>query len=356
MASSGASGYAATNARVRVMYSTLLTPDEFDQLRDAADFSALITILKRTAYGPYLDKVSDKDLTPRRAAYQIRMRLADAYSTIIHTSPMHTQPLLNQLYRYFEVNNLKAVLRGIVTGADWERVRFVLFPYGPKSIIPAEDMVEAANVSAAIELLRGTPYYETLSFALQRYSAEQSLFPLEVALDLALWRDLWQNVRLLSGEDRAQALRLIGSMLDATNLMWAIRYRAYHHLSEEELINYTLPFGFRLHDEDIRSIAAGVDIAQVVKRVYPQLQDVDTLIQEPQTGLPKLEIQLKRIVADQCHAAFVGNPFQIGIPLGYLILEDYEIQDLVVLIEAKSTQAPEEDFRQHLIMGTLEKA
>jgi hypothetical protein len=38
-------------------------------------------------------------------------------------------------------------------------------------------------------------------------------------------------------------MKIIGSLLDMNNLMWAIRYKVYHKLSEEELINYTLPFG-----------------------------------------------------------------------------------------------------------------
>jgi len=243
------------------------------------------------------------------------------------------------------------VLRGIVTKAPWERVRFVLFPFGPDTVLPAQEMVEASNVAAAVDLLRGTPYYDTLSYAMRRFSAEQNLFPLEVALDLSYWRGLWKNVIMLSGEDKLQTMRIIGGMVDMNNLMWAIRYRVFHHLSEEELINYTLPIGYHARDEDIRAIAAGADIAQVVKRVYPNLEGVDEMLQDPHTGLPALELKLQRLVADKCRAAFVGNPFHIGVPLAYLILNEMEIQDLIVLIEAKSSNVPIEEFQQYLVLG-----
>jgi vacuolar-type H+-ATPase subunit C/Vma6 len=52
-------------------------------------------------------------------------------------------------------------------------------------------MVESGSVGTAIDLLQGSPYEEALSFAMKRYSAEQNLFPLEVALDLNYWRRLW---------------------------------------------------------------------------------------------------------------------------------------------------------------------
>ncbi len=134
--------------------------------------------------------------------------------------------------------------------------------------------------------------------------------------------------------------------------MWAVRYRVYHHLSEEEVINYTLPFGYHVHDADIRAIAAGADISQVLKRVYPDLTDVDGMLQDKTTGLSRLEVELQRQVVEKCHLAFVGNPFHIGIPLAYLELSELEIQDLVVLIEAKSTGAPLNVFREYLVMGT----
>ena len=234
----------------------------------------------------------------------------------------------------------------------WDRVRSVLFPYGPMTVLPAEAMVEAGNVGAAVELLQGTPYYEVLSFAMKRYSAEQSLFPLEVALDLNYWRRLWQEARLLLGEDQGQALRVVGALVDLNNLMWAIRYRVYQQLSEEELINYTLPFGYHITDDDIRAIAAGADIASVVQRVYPDISGVEAILEEPRTGLPRLESELKRHLLKQCMTAFVGNPFHIGVPLAYLVLSDLEIQDLIVFIEAKSSKLSDEEFRPYLLKAS----
>jgi V/A-type H+/Na+-transporting ATPase subunit C len=349
MAAGGVSGYAAISARVRAMYSSLLTEQDFLRLSEAPDFQSLIGLLKQTAYGPYLESLKDKDLTPRKVDLQIKGRLADSYSSVIHIAPEQTRPLLKQLYRYFEVGNLKAILRGIVTDPNWDHVSEILFPMGSMSVLPAQAMVESGSIASAVELLNGTVYEEPLNFAMKRYSTEQNLFTLEVALDLHYWRQLWQYAKRLQGLDRDQALRIIGSLMDMNNLMWVIRYRVYHNLSEEELINYTLPFGYHVRDEDVRAIAAGVDIASVVERVYPGVSDVEALLAEPRSGLPQLEIRMKRQVLKQCLAAFTGNPFHIGIPIAFLVLSDLEIQDLTVLIEAKSSGMPEEEFRPYLL-------
>ncbi len=353
MSSGGISGYAAVNARVRVMYSTLLTSPEWTRLSEASDFNSLMEQLKHTAYAPYLEQLKDRDLTPRRTAFQLKERQANAYSSLIGVVPAGARSLVMQLYRFNEVSNLKAVLRGISKGESWDIVRYLLFPFGSRMVLPAEEMAQTGSIASAVEMLRGTPYYETLSFAMKRFNTEQSLFPLEVALDLNYWRDLWKNVNLLSGLDRSKAKHLIGAMLDSTNLMWAIRYRVYYHLAEEEVINYTLPFGHRIHDAEIRSIAAGADIPQVVERIYPGLEVPDHLGEASGDSLARLELELQRRLFELCQNTFMGDPFQVGIPLAYLILNDLEVQDLIVLIEAKASNLSIDKFKPYLVSTRL---
>jgi V/A-type H+/Na+-transporting ATPase subunit C len=356
----GVASYAAISARVRAKYADLLSPQEIIRLGESPDFISLFNALKSTAYGPYLEGLKDKEINPRRVIIQIKRKLADSFYSVIQMAPVETRPLVKQLYRYYEIGNLKAVLRGIVTVSTWnaeaglwERVRDVLFPLGSESVLPAQAMIESGSVAAAVDLLQGTPYEEVLSFAMKRYSAEQNLFPLEIALDLSFWRRLWSEAQKLTGQDREHSVKIIGSLLDMNNLMWAIRYRVYHKLSEEEVINYTLPFGYRVRDSDIRAIAAGADIASIITRIYPGIPDVNALLENPQSGLPKLEVLLKRQIMKQCEAAFVGSPFHIGIPLAFLVMSDFEIQDLIVLIEAKSSEMPEDEYRPFLLKADL---
>lgn len=355
MASGGVFEYANVNARVRAIYSALITPLEWSELINASDYRFLIGLLRPTVYGPYLMQVDEKDLTPRRAVYQIDKQMADIFSTVLRIAPEPTCPLLTQFYRNFEVDNLKAVLRGILSGGTWDRLRYFLFPLGSVTVLPAQTMVQSGSVAEAVEQLRGTPYYVTLSHAMRRYSAEQSLFPLEVALDLNYWRTIWKEINQLPNRDRLQALQIMGSLLDLNNLMWAIRYRVYYDLSEEEIINYTLSVGHQVRDADIRAIAAGADIPEVVGRIYPNLTDVYTLLLEPSKGLPELETRLQRIVRDHCKKAFMGYPFHIGVPLAYLVLKKMEIQDLTVLIEAKSSGLSTDEFRPFLVLSDVPK-
>jgi V/A-type H+/Na+-transporting ATPase subunit C len=351
MASNGAASYADVHSRVRILYSLLLTSPMMANLQESTNFEGLITLLKDSVYGPALSKTEERALDPRQAVYLMKSRLVESYRDIIQASPAYARPLLTQLFRRFELDNLKAILRGIVTHSAWDQVRYVLFPLGDFTVLPAQIMLESENIVAAVEQLLDTPYYEVLSHALQRYTNEQSLFPLEVALDLDYWRKLWHYISQMPGQDRTRSLQILGPLVDLTNLMWAARYRTYHQLSEEEIINYTLAFGYHLSDEDVRAIAAGVDIAHIVEKIYPSLENINSLVQSPQHGLPILEMLIQRLLADQCRAVFTGYPFHIGLPLACLVLTELEIRDLTVLVEAKSSQMPYEDYAPYLVAG-----
>jgi vacuolar-type H+-ATPase subunit C/Vma6 len=348
------SAYSLVHATVRALYSTMLTPETWEALVEAQDFDALLSALSKTVYSPYL-QIERQELTPRRAVYQIRWHLADIYEKLIRLTPEPGQQLLLQLWHLYEVDNLKATLRGVEAGASWDQVRHLLHPmtrYITLTAADMEKMVRSDDVARAIELIRHTPYYETLVHALERYRTERNLFPLEVALDLDYRHGLWQSINRLTGIDHEQALRIVGTMLDVDNLLWAIRYRVYHHLSEQEIINYTLPFGYQVRDKDIRAIAAGADIAQVVRPIYPDAEGLEQLSDQPEVGLAALELSLQRHIVKTCLAAFIGYPFHVGIPAAYLLLNEHEIRDLTVLIEAKASRLPTEMFASMLAMQT----
>jgi len=313
----------------------------------AQDLEELLTLLADTPYGSYLAR-KGKAITPRHAVYEVNSRLAKVYGEIITLVSDAGKALLQQLRRRFEVDNLKAILRGIEAGASPRQIRLVLFPLESETILPVEEMLRVRTIDEAVEQLQGTFYHSILSHAMSRYAEERSLFPLEVALDLDYYRTLWSYISKLNGMDKRWALRLIGTRMDIINLMWAVRYRIYHHLSEEEIINYTLPYGLRVNDSIIRAIATGGDIEHIIAQVFPYVTGVGPIEENTGAGLAQLESALHHHLIDECYPAFTGYPFHLGIPLGYILLIELEVQDLTLLIEAKAAKLPPDIFRPYL--------
>ena len=346
--------YSVVHSVTRSLYAGLLSIYEWQALVQTPDYDAVLDMLSRSTYGPYLD-IDRALLSPRRTVYQIRQHLIDVYAKLIRFAPPATAKVLQTLWHHYEVDNIKAALRGFEAGASWDQVLHLLYPMGHDTIVGVgllRQMVEAPDMEHAVDVLNGLSYHPVLVHALTRYHEEQNLFPLEVALDLGYRRLLWESIFALKGKDRAMALRTIGTVLDSDNLLWAIRYRVYHHLSEEEIVNYTLPVGYKVFDDDIRAIARGASIADVVFKIYPELaSELSGVILDSGGGLGQLERALNKLALARCRNAFIGYPFHIGIPLGYVWLNEYEIRDLTVIVEAKSTGTAPDVFIPMLVMG-----
>lgn len=358
MFSSQVTDYATVHSRTRAMYSQLLNRESWQALYAATDCDNLIDVLRDNVYRPYLTQIENQVLTPRRVVFELKKRQTDAYESLIPLVPAKLRVVLSEMLRLYEVDNLKATLRGIIIGETWDRVRHTLFPLGTFSTLPYETLMGAGNLTDAIEQLKGSVYYSALSNALVRYNQEKNLFVLEVALDLDYWRRLWKDSQKLSAQDRVPARKLIGTLMDMNNLLWALRYRIYHQLSEEEIINYTLPFGYHVRDQAIRLIAAGADIPTILADLYPDLPNPAAMLTDLQSDLPMLENWLMKRSIDVCRQTFTGFPFHAGIPIAYLHLLAMEIEDLTVLVEAKSMQIPYDRFRKFLLFddSSLEPA
>ena len=119
--------YALIHATTRALYSQMLSAPVWNTLIHAPDFDTLLSELTKTVYGPYL-QLDRQLLTPRRVVYQVKCHLAHIYTKLIRIAPDPAKQLLRQLWLVYEVDNLKAALRGIETGASWEQVLFLLSP------------------------------------------------------------------------------------------------------------------------------------------------------------------------------------------------------------------------------------
>ncbi len=351
----GVMAYSLTQATVRALYANLLSPATWDSLIRAQDYDATLGVLSDTIYGPHLE-IDRPLLTPRRTIYQIRRHLAEVYEKLVRIAPDEARPVISELWHHYEVDNIKVALRGVEAGASWDQVLHLLYPmdkYVSVGVDVLERMVYTGSIHRAVDVLKGTPYFTILDHAMTRYEEENSLFPLEVALDLGYRRDLWASILHLNRRDREMALKTVGTVLDNDNLLWAIRYRVYHHLSEAEIINYTLAIGYQVKEEDIHAIAHGADIAQIVLGIYPNLRDdLRGVSFESGEGLARLEQSLLRLLIARCRRMFLGSPFHIGLPLAYVLLNEYEIRDVTVIVEAKASDVSSDVFAPMLLMPT----
>ena len=345
--------YSAANARVKGLASQLLSDETWQALTSAEDLGIALSILRGTVYA---DVAADVEAGGAITLEDLERRLdARAAQNVRRTMTFVSgaqRDLLQVWWQHFELENLKALFRGFDQGMSPDAIRRFLIPMGQTSRLPWEVLLHIQSVPGLVDRLSGTHYGQPLRNALPAYNRERSLFAIEIALDIRYYRDLAAAINALGGADFDDARRIIGTRLDILNILWAYRHRVYYNLSAEEIVNYTLWHTFRTDTNLIRDIALGAPPEDILERVWGR-GSVDLSLLERATDeasmVTNLESTLERFWWGLARSAMGGYPFRLSALLGYLVLQETEIADLVTLLEAKAMRWDRERVCRHLV-------
>ncbi|MCL5263922.1 MAG: V-type ATPase subunit [Chloroflexi bacterium] len=327
--------YAKPHARVRAMISELVTPGQKRGLVVSPGLEDALRQLYSTTYGTELAGVPTDGIRLLPVEKAFERNLVNAYDRVIRSLDGPPRVLVVEMLRRCEVDNLKAILGGVVTGVGAEEVGPNLLPLGRLSRLRLDDLLAARSVTDVIDSLGNLHYARVLRGALDRYEHEQSLFPLEVALDLYYYRHLWSVVEALPSSDRAIATRMMGMRYDVINVDWMLRYKAIYHLSAEEIFNYTLPYGYKIDDEVIHRAGSAPDLSSLIAELPDPYRQLLQPLTKESGNIWQLEVGLNRYLWHGAKATLAGYPFQIGVILAFLFLKEAEIHDLKAILEGK---------------------
>ncbi len=332
-------GYAGAYARVAGLKAQLLAPADWQALLTADDVRRTLEALRATAYGRALR--ADETGEPNLETLERRLLGLSAQNVLKARGQVRgaARTLLDIWWGHYELENLKAIFRGIEHGLSPAQMRDYLIPLGERSRIDWEALLHERSVPALVERMAGTHYINPLRNALHLYQRHGTLFPLEVAMDVRYYRDVPAAIKRLGADERNVATRLLGTQLDILNILWAYRYRVYYQLSAEEIVNFTIWHTVHTDVALIQDIATGAPAVEIIERIWGlgtvDLSDVPLAASEADQ-LPAIELALRRYWHGLARRAMQGYPFGLGYVLGYLILQELEVTDLVTVIEAKS--------------------
>jgi len=331
--------YAASNARVRGLRSRLLDRAAWHALLTAEDLDAAVALLRSSEYGEAIAQAEQGGaVSLEQIERHLWARVAAHCQKVATLTSGKVRALVLTWWRHFELENLKAVLRGFDQKMPPERIQRFLIPMGERHTLPWEVLLLEHSLESLVERLSNTRYGRVLRAAYPLYQRDRSLFVMEIAADIRYYRDLADAIMRLGGDEGQAARTVLGTRLDALNILWAFRHRIYYDLSPEEIINYTLWRTIRTNTDLVRDIALGASAPEILVRVWGQgaldLSSLEGAESEGQMML-ELELVLQRHWRNLATRAMGGYPFGLGALLGYLVLAELETQDLVTVLEGK---------------------
>jgi V/A-type H+/Na+-transporting ATPase subunit C len=322
--------YGFINAKVRAMRSRFLTESVYRSLLSARDAKEVANQLGATRYR---DAFGSVDVQSAEAVERALERVETGELRIIEKfSQSDSQKMVRLLLERYDAEALKACLRLWHARTKPSDPAFAETTVVP---IPFDAILSAQQFGQIVGLLEGTPFQEALAGSAGAYEERGSLFPVELAIDRALFGRIWKAGMALNGRDRTIVRRLVGIEIDLKNLDWISRFRKYYKLPFAEIRELLLENGSRLTPESLQKMAAEGRMTDAYSRVTRGTGVPAPVAAASTSQLDAMERFLAHVLLNEAKRAFRGNPLSIGSILGYFYCLRTETRNLKALFAAK---------------------
>ncbi len=337
--------FAAINTKVRVLKSRLLTRKDYIKLMEKDKVKDQVSyLLENTLYKEVLENLIDME-NIKEVEIRLKQHLINQYNKFTPYFTGEYRKLFRTMLLRFEIEDLKLYLRALDRKEDLSKIKKVTLLDEFYSYLNFDKLSRARNLEEFIEGLKETIYYD----ALKPYAKEEHrkiLFYMEMNLDRLYFKSLKTQSQKLDKEDSILFGDTLGKNVDLLNIQWIYRGTEFYNLSPEELINYTLPDGYEFNYEKVKELCYSsknkfkeIVIKSRYSFLFDTEKDVDLY----------MERRTERYLYYQFLNTFKKGKFNITSSIAYIHLLEYEIRDIISILEAKNYGLSLNEIKEYLV-------
>jgi len=329
-----AAAQAYLNTRVSAMVSRLLPAERIAALIPAS----LAEMAERFGLEPLLDESLTK-LAKSRAAEQalIQVLFADLRVLIRPMSAIE-RGLMLAWARKYSLFNLKTLIRGKLYDLDQAEIHANLYDVPDYVRLPDKELFRAENVLELLRMLEHGPYRLIARQAREVFEQKREPFALEAVIDQRYYHELARLIMQFPSDSQQPLHALLGTVLDAVDLVWLLRFRLSYKLSPSETFYYLVPSVRLLHRERLLALVNHDALEPLLAALPAPLDDLmagcSTIID--------VQSRIGTYTAEEIRRQISRSGSGVARALGYLILRERELFMLFSLIQGKLLGLPRE--------------
>src|ERR1700730_18063783 len=141
------------NARVKVMKSRLLPPSRLEELLQASDLDAFIQGLSETPYNMELQEALSRFTGVRAIDEALAQNFYHAARRILSFADGPPRRQIEVVLLRYDLQNLRAIVRGRHTGKSEEEILATLYPCGVLSEVKLRELLQQPDLRAIADTL-----------------------------------------------------------------------------------------------------------------------------------------------------------------------------------------------------------
>ncbi len=322
------------HTRVSVLAGRLLDPAESHQLpqldlEQIGSRYGLEAMLEDSIPGPTRNRAVERTL--------IRTLMSEL-SLLIRPMYGEARELVLYWARKFELYNLKALIRGKLSGQDEQAIEDNLYDVPDALALPHKALLRTESVLELLRQLEQSPYRVIAGQARQVFEDRHEPFALEATIDQSYYAGLVKRGRELQGVDSKETQQVVGLQLDQLNLLWLLRYRFSYGLSASETYYQLVPSARKLHRGALLTL---VDLPEFEKVIQALPHPLDKVLEGLDSAV-EVERHMAAHSAGLLRHLLRHSPSAVARALAYLMLREMDLKHLFATIQGRILQLPPE--------------
>lgn len=347
-------------ARLRAMRALLLSRREYETILALPDLSSIAAALRESPYGHHIESTGGEVPEAARIEEALRRNVSQTLARLLAISTGDCAGAVRLVLGRWDVQAVKTVLRGTVSGASPAEILSSLVPTGLHDEAALEEMCRQADPRSVAELMVTwrEPLGRPLLRALPSFRDSRDLAILESVLDRSWFEQAAKALRTIrpspSGANGEDALSLFVSLtVDTTNLMTVLK-EVEDRIVPVDPDRHLLPGG-RIFDRNILDrIRASPTLAEALQEAGRSLfrQPLADL-PPPSAGIPFLAVVERRMESVLLRASrglARVDPLGWGPLVSFLLDKLREVRNLRMIVRARLVDLPEAELGHLLIL------
>lgn len=331
--------YAELAAAVRSYKAELIQKGQIERIIESGSLSETISQLTRGQ----LTVADNNDLAPVEAF--LIQRVISIGTSLSAYAPYDSRRLIRLLSQRYEFDCIKQVLKCTIEQLDPEEALRDISPAGRFTADKCKELIEVRNPNRVIDAFADNDLKQITSAKLSEKNARATV----AAVDQYYYCKLWAASNLPDPLDAQSARSLIGELIDHLNVLLALRAKVVG-LDSRTTSEMMIPVNYALgkaHSEiaEASSFANALHVMDKTQysTAFRNLTASDSVDVD-------VELALHVSHAQSCLNSFAGSPFNVGLALALLFLKDYELHDLLTVINGKANNITSDRITESLIL------
>ncbi|MPW24614.1 hypothetical protein GC105_02250 [Alkalibaculum sp. M08DMB] len=339
--------FSTVNTKISAMKSNMLSEKDFITLMKLENVKEVFNYLNdNTAFNKVLWNLKGRKIhrnEVERALYKYRVIVIE--KIMFYLRDEYKNFIKSYMLRY-EIEDLKLVLEVVLGRTKPDNFQDYLFS-SKYSKINFTELLEQDSINKVLEKLKGTDYYR-LILPYSKQIDDKFSFYIEMILDKYYYHQLVATALKLPYQEDKESTEILRKNIDLLNLEWIYRATKYYDMSKEEILNFVLDYGYKYDYHKLKDFIYAFDLKKL--KSYLEQTEYAFLFNHNYDDIDMyMERRIDRYTFYKALHLYRFSTLSFGKVIAYIQLIEFEVKDIISIIESKRYQMSAGEITKYLI-------